>query len=376
MTAQGGTVGARVSIIRCEGYEQDKVSSSVRRAIEMLGEVRNAISPGMKVLLKPNLLSARRPEEGVDTHPEVVRAVARIVKDAGAHVWVGDSPGGYGTDADRVFEVSGMKRMAEEEGLELVKFTASRDVDGFPMSAYALDADVIISIPKLKTHGITTLTAGVKNMFGTLTGLFKTACHVKAPKEDEFAQILAKVYATTRPDLTVLDAVVSMEGDGPASGSLRHTNFIMASQDAVAMDSVLATLVGLEPLDLAVTRTCYEQGLGEADLGKIEIVGDDWRSFVMRDFRLPQTKLMRFLPKAIVKGAASLVKFRVVIDEELCKRCNLCKVSCPVDAITIEAKKCAIDYKKCMSCLCCHEVCPYRAVFIKRNALAKMMLGS
>ena len=368
-------MGAKVSIIRCADYDRDQVYASVRRAVDLLGDITKIVKPDMRVLVKPNLLSARLPEEGVDTHPEVVRAVVRLVKQAGARVWVGDSPGGYGSNVDEVFEKSGMRKMAEEEGVELVKFNSSRDIDGFPISCHVLDADVIISVPKLKTHGITTLTAAVKNMFGAVTGLSKTACHVKAPIEDEFAKILTKVYALTRPDLTVLDTIVSMEGDGPAVGSLRCTNFIMVSQDAVAMDSVLAMIVGVRPLDLAVTRACYAEGLGEADLGKIEIVGDDVSSFVMHDFKLPQTKIIRMMPKAVLKGAASLIKFRPIIDDEHCKRCNLCRLSCPVDAITIDAKKCTINYKKCVRCLCCHEICPYRAISIKRSMLAKMILG-
>ncbi len=364
----------RVSIIKCENYERDRVTAAVKRSIDLVGGIRSIVKPGANVLLKPNLLSARLPEDGVDTHPEVVRAVVRLLKEAGpGFVTIGDSPGGYEKNTDEVFEMSGMKRMAEEEGIGLVKFNSSRNIDGFPVSRHVLDADCVISIPKFKTHGVTTLTGGIKNMFGALTGLFKARCHSRAPKEEDFAEILAKAYSLTRPDLTIVDAIVSMEGDGPASGNLRETNFVMASLDAVAVDSILAKLVGLEPLDLAVTRVCYENGLGEADLSKIEIAGDDINSFVMPDFKLPQTKLLKMIPRAIINKAASFIKFKPVINVEACKRCNLCKLTCPVHAITIEGDTCEIHYKKCVRCLCCAEVCPYRAIYIKRNILAKMV---
>ena len=363
-----------VAVVKCESYETDAVMAAVRRAVDLVGGMGSFVSPGAKVLLKPNLLSARSPEEGIDTHPEVVRALARLAKEAGGAVSVGDSPGGYEQDMDEVFERSGMKRVAVEEGVDLVEFSASRSVDGYPVSRHVLDADVVISVPKFKTHGITTLTAGVKNVYGVLTGLFKAHCHVRSPKEEDFALILAKVYELVRPRLTVVDAVTSMEGDGPSSGDLRETRFIAASPDAVAVDAVLARIVGLHPFDLATTRACYERKLGEADLALIEVVGDGIDAVAVSYFKLPQTKILKMLPNAVVRGAASLVRFRPVIDEASCKRCNLCKLTCPAGAITIERDGCGIDYRKCVRCLCCQEVCPYRAVRIARNFLAKLVL--
>ncbi|MDP3804293.1 MAG: DUF362 domain-containing protein, partial [Candidatus Omnitrophota bacterium] len=224
---------SKVAIARCADYDRDKVFDAVRKAVDLLGGMSEFAKPGMKVLLKPNLLSARTPAEGVDTHPEVVRAVVRLVKSSGATPVVGDSPGGYGKNIDEVFEISGMKRMAEEEGVELVKFTGSKFVDGIPISRRVFDSDLFISIPKLKTHSITILTAAIKNTFGTIPGLYKAECHSRAPKEEDFAKIIAKVHSIARPHLTVLDGIVGMEGDGPASGNLRNMNFIMASRDAV-----------------------------------------------------------------------------------------------------------------------------------------------
>jgi uncharacterized protein (DUF362 family)/Pyruvate/2-oxoacid:ferredoxin oxidoreductase delta subunit len=360
--------------VRCEEYEPDKVLPAIKRGIGLLGDLSSIVKPGSRVLLKPNLVCARRPEEGVDTHPEVVRAVARLVKEAGGLIWLGDSPSGY-VDIDEVYEISGMRKIADDEGLELVKFDSSRDVDGFPLSRHALDADVIISIPKFRTHAITTFTAGVKNMFGTVIGLSKAMCHVKAPKKEEFAKLIAMVYAHMRPDLTVLDAIVSMEGDGPVSGMLRRSNFIMISQDAVALDAVLAKIIGLEPLDLAVTRACAEEGLGEADFSEIEIVGDDPNAFTLSDFKLPEKRLLRIFRRHLINVLESLMKFRPVIDNERCRRCNTCRLSCPVSAITIGERRCAIDYKKCVRCLCCNEVCPHQAVSVKRNIFAKMVIG-
>lgn len=366
---------AKVSIIRCADYETANVFNAVKRAVDLIGGIDTFVKSGMKVLLKPNLLSARVPEDAVDTHPEVVRAVVRLVKSAGAVPYIGDSPGGYGKNIDEVFEKSGIKRIAEEEDVELKRFTASRFVNGIPAARQIFDSDRVISIPKFKTHSITVLTAAIKNMFGAVVGLYKAQCHSRAPKEEDFSRIIAKVYSIARPHLTIVDGIIAMEGDGPSSGVIRQMNLIMAGEDAVAIDSCLAKIMGVEPLDILVTKEAYEAKLGEADLSKIEVMGDALDTFIAKDFKLPQTTPLKFLPRSVMNGIASLIKFKPYIDIKICKRCNLCKTACPVSCIEIEKDYCRIDYKKCVRCLCCHEVCPYRAISIKRNILAKMVWG-
>lgn len=365
----------KVSIVRCEYYDTDKVFDAVKKSVDLIGGIGAFVKPGMKVLLKPNLLSARIPEDAVDTHPEVVRAVVRLVKGAGGVPFIGDSPGGYVKNIDELFERSGIKRVAEEEGVELERFTASRFVSGIPIARQIFDSDRVISIPKFKTHSITVLTAAIKNMFGTVVGLYKAECHSRAPKEEDFARIISNIYSLKKPHLTVVDGIMAMEGDGPSSGAIRKMNLIMAGEDAVAIDSCLAKIMGVEPLDILVTKEAYRSKLGEADLSKIEILGDRLDSFIAKDFKLPQTTPLKYLPKGVMDYVASLIRFKPYINIEACKRCNLCKIACPVNCIKIEKDHCAIDYKKCVRCLCCHEVCPYRAISIKRNVLTKMVWG-
>lgn len=366
---------SKVALVKCDSYDTDRVFEAVKRCVDLLGGMGNFVKPGMKVLLKPNLLSARPPEDAVDTHPEVVRSVVRLVRGAGARPVIGDSPGGYGKNIDEILEKSGMMGLSREEGVDLVKFTISKFVDGIPISRYVFDCDRIISIPKLKTHGITILTAAVKNMYGTVTGLYKAECHSAAPQEKDFAKIIAKVYSISKPHLTVLDGITAMEGDGPAAGKARRMSLVMAGEDAVAIDSCLARIVGLDPLDVLVTKEAYEMGLGEADPSRIETVGEDMNNFVTGDFKLPQTTPLKLIPKSVAKLIASLIRFKPHIDASACRRCNLCKTTCPVSAIEIGKDSCRIDYKKCVRCLCCQEVCPYNAVTIKRNFLTRMVWG-
>ncbi|MCM8790969.1 MAG: DUF362 domain-containing protein [Candidatus Omnitrophica bacterium] len=366
---------ARVSLIRCASYDPDAVYESVKRAVDLVGGIGSFVKQGMKVLLKPNLLSERPPEDAVDTHPEVVRVVARLVKIAGGEPVIGDAPGGYGKNIEAIFEKSGIRRVAKEEGIGLVKFTSSRFIEGIPITNYVFDCDRIISLPKLKTHSITVLTAGIKNMFGTVTGLYKAETHSRAPREEDLVKILAKVFSIAKPHLTVLDGIVAMDGDGPAAGDPKSMKLVMASPDAVAIDACVAKIVGLNPLDILLTKAAYEAGLGEADLARIEIAGEAIDEFISKDFRLPQTTPLKVIPRAVVNALASFIRFKPWINEDLCERCGLCGETCPVDAITVERNHCRIDYKKCVRCLCCQEVCPYRAISIRRNILTKMVWG-
>ncbi|MFA5144229.1 MAG: DUF362 domain-containing protein [Candidatus Omnitrophota bacterium] len=364
----------KVSLARCNDYNPDRVFAAVKKAVDLVGGMEAFVKKGAKVLIKPNLLSARRPEDAVDTHPEVVRAVARLAKLSGAGVvLLGDSPGGYGADMDEIFDKSGMRAVAKEEGVELVKFTASKTVDGIPFTRYIFDCDCVISVPKLKTHLVTILTAGIKNMYGTVVGLYKSERHLSAPKGKDFAKVIAKVYGIAKPHLTVLDAIRAMEGDGPSGGQPRNLNLVMAGPDAVAIDTIAAAIVGIEPLDVLVTKEAFRSGFGEADPAKIELAGDDAAGFFLPNFKMPQTIPLGFVPTAIATAAASLIKFKLHIDIRVCRRCRLCKTTCPVNAIEIGKDSCKIDYKKCVRCLCCHEVCPYKAIRIKRNLLTKLL---
>ncbi len=366
---------ARVALARCADYDPDNVFGAVGRAIDLLGGIGQFVKPGMTVLVKPNLLSARPPEDAVDTHPEVVRAVVRLVKRSGGTPKIGDAPGGYGKNIEEIFDTSGMKRIAKEEGVELVKFDTPKFIDGIPIARQVFDCDRFISVPKLKTHCITVLTAALKNTFGIVTGLYKAEAHSRAPKEADFVRILAKVHSIAKPHLTVVDGIVGMDGDGPAGGEPKRMELVMAGTDAVAIDALIAKIIGLKSLDILLTKKAYEMGLGEADFARIEVAGDDIDGFISRDFRLPQTTPLRVIPRAVVNALAGLIRFKPWIDEAICARCKLCEQTCPIDAIMISKERCRIDYRKCVRCLCCQEVCPYKAITIRRNILTKMVWG-
>lgn len=364
---------SKVSIVKCPNYNFTEVESALRRAIDLLGGINSFVKEGQTVLLKPNLLSARPPEDGVDTHPEVLRAVIRLVKGVKGQIIVGDSPAGFGGNlSEEIYEKSGIKKVCREENVELVKFNKITIKNNIPLSTYALECDVLISLPKFKTHNLTTITGGVKNLFGTVPGLRKAEYHKQGTNPKDFASIVVNIYSQVKPHLSIMDGIVAMEGDGPAGKDLRNLGLILASNDAVSMDAVMAKIIGLEPFNIHTTFLAHKRGIGVGDLNSIEILGEKIEELIVKDFKLPNPSILCRVPPFLSKFLFNLIQLWPYIDEEICKKCEICSKSCPQKTITINEKRSVINYKNCIRCLCCYEVCPYQAISIRRNFWAKL----
>jgi uncharacterized protein (DUF362 family) len=355
-----------VSIVKCEDYQSQRVFQAVRKACDLIGGISRVVRAGDKVLIKPCFLKASPPEEGVDTHPEVVRAVIRLVKEAGGKPIVGDSPIGF-QNIDEVYETSGVRKVCSEEGAELVKFIESETVDGIPIAKHAKNADVIISVPKFKTHALTILTGSIKSVFGVVPGLSKVKCHELFPKAVDFSKVLVQIFSYAQPRLTIVDGITSMEGDGPTTGTLRDTQIILASTDSVAADAVLSKLMGIDPFRVLTTKYAHEMRLGTGRLDEIEIVGDD-RGDPIKGFKLPTAKTFFDLPESFLKIIAPvLLNFKPVVKKGMCSFCQKCIAICPAGAISVKKGRIAIDHKKCKVCVCCCELCPSNAITIDKG---------
>jgi len=366
---------SQVSIVKCKSYERREIEDAVRKSVDLIGTISGFVKPTDKVLIKPNLLSASTPDSGIDTHPEFVRAVIKLVKEAGASVILGDSPSVWGeiAEVDNVYDKSGMRQLAEEEKVELVKFRQIKIKSGYPVASIVDECDCIISLPKFKTHDLMTMTGAVKNLFGFIPGLYKVELHKKALASWDMAKVLADIYSIVKPRLSIVDGIVAMEGDGPASGGiLRNLGLILAGSDAVAIDSVMATIMGLRPKDILSTKEASQRGLGNADFKDIDIFGEDIRNVIVPDYKLPQTSIVNRLPRPFLNVGKSLLHFRPSMNKAKCTVCGLCVKACPVSAISIEKKQTKIDNKKCVLCLCCKEVCPQGAISVKKSLVAKI----
>ena len=369
---------SKVSIVRCDNYDSGLVWEGVRRAIDLLGGIAVFVKPESKVLVKPNLLMAIEPQSGVDTHPEVLRAVIKILKEINCKIFVGDGPSVWGfqiENVDEVYRRSGTERICAEEGVSLVKFDRRRWRQKFPLTTWLDECDYLVSLPKFKTHDLTLLTGAVKNLFGLVSGTFKTELHKNYFRGEDFAKILVDIYEEAKPALTVVDAIVAMEGDGPAtSGKLRDLNLLLAGSDCVALDSVMALLMGIKPFDVLSTKEAAKRGLGEADINSISILGEKLESAIGEPFLLPTPSLVKKkIPGPIVKIAKRLIKYYPCVEQDNCIKCASCIDACPNNAISMKKGRIIFDYSKCIACFCCQEACPASAIKIKKSVLAKMI---
>jgi uncharacterized protein (DUF362 family)/Pyruvate/2-oxoacid:ferredoxin oxidoreductase delta subunit len=370
-------VNPEVAIVKCKNYSPELVQEKVGQAIDLLGGISDFIKPQSRVLVKPNLLMATEPESGIDTHPEVVRALVRILRKIYCSVFVGDGPSAWGAQAeivDEVYERSGMKKVCEEEGVSLVKLDKRRWRGKFPLAAWLDDCDYLVSVPKFKTHDLMTLTGAIKNLFGLVSATYKTELHKKYFDKEDFAKILVDIYQETKPVITVIDGIVAMEGDGPAtSGKLRNTGLILAGSDCVALDSILALIMGLEPFDILSTKEASDRALGTADPDTITILGERLEGIIGEPFLLPTTSIGKKVPRPVINLAKKLIKFYPCVERDNCIQCAACIRACPNKVISLKDKRITFDYSECISCFCCQEACPASAIKVKKSMFAKMI---
>ena len=266
--------------------------------------------------------------------------------------------------------------MARRAGVELVNFEASgsRAVKfgsyTFYVAKPVLEADVIINLPKLKTHSLTLLTCAVKNMFGVMPGFRKGEQHKLYPKPEEFARMLVHLYKLVTPSLSIVDAALAMEGNGPSSGTPKWLGLLMAGEDAIAVDAAAARLIGFPEGFVDTTRIAAEMGLGEGRVEELHLAGDaaDARA---EGFLLPSNRVHKLVPRPLVKLVAPFVWVKPVIDPSKCIGCGFCAESCPVKTIHKDGSVYRIVDKHCIKCLCCHELCPESSIEIKLSWLAK-----
>jgi len=366
-----------VSITKCSSYNLEEVQKAVLKCVNAIG-ASSIIKPGDKVLIKPNMLQGKSPDEAITTHPSVVEAVVNMVKDAGAIPMIGDSPGGPARGMESFWDITGFSDVSERTNANLVNFEktgsyeCTRNNIDYRIAKKVIDADIVINLPKIKTHGLTIFTCAVKNMYGVIPGLIKTEYHKNAPNPSKFAEYVVDIYAISKPQLNIVDGIIGMDGTGPSAGNPKKLGMILASVDGVAVDVVLCDMLGKDPMKIPTNRIATEQGLGEGDLTKIEIIGD---SPVIDDFKWPPniSGSLDMIPAPIARGLMKLFWSRPAIDPEVCINCKTCVKSCPVDALIENTPIPEFEYGECINCLCCMEMCPEKAVFEEKSRLSRLI---
>lgn len=368
------TPRAKVVLSKCGSYEFGEIQPAVERLFTGLGGIGSLVRAGQTVLLKPNLLSDHRPEEAVTTHPEVVRALIRLVKRAGARPVVADSSA-CTIDIEGVWEKTGFRAMCAEEAVPLLNLEKSGsrmfEFNGisFSIAKPVLEADVVVNVPKLKTHTLTVLTNAVKNMYGAIPGYQKTMLHKQFPAAEPFGHFLAELYRIVRPALTVTDAIVAMEGNGPLAGNLVPYGFLAASTDGAALDAMLCHLLGINPKRVSYLRFLQEAGAGQTEWPAIELAGDPPAQLALRPIRLPRILAGKVVPDWLLPLVWPLLWIRPEFTDA-CQACGLCVKACPVSALAqVDGAHPVLKRELCIQCCCCLEICPARAIEMRQSPL-------
>jgi uncharacterized protein (DUF362 family) len=375
---------SKVALVYCGSYELNEVKQAVSKGLSLIGGANKFVQPGEKIVLKVNLLVGDVPEKVVTTHPVVFQSVAELFAAEGAVVQYGDSPG-FGTPYTAA-KKAGIAQVAEDMGIELADFKSGRDIffgEGvqnkkFQIANGVLDADGLISLPKLKTHGLERFTGAIKNQFGCVVGMLKGEFHVKLPDATDFARMLVDLNSFVKPRLYIMDGIVAMEGNGPRGGDPRPLNVLLFSTDPVALDATACRIINLDPLYVPTTMVGNETGAGTCLEDDIELVGDELSRFICPDFNVERSPVKTAKKSHAFTFLNNRLVAKPVIINEKCTQCGTCVQSCPIDGKAInwldgdKTKAPVYDYKKCIRCYCCQELCPESAIIIKDPLIRKV----
>jgi len=351
----------------------ENVDSELRQRVE---EIMDTFAPktfdGATVLIKPNMVGTSAAELGHTTSPELVRAIVRACLDRRAKVMVGDNPGGINRNSSNVAAITGIfdasegcftpisERVVEKKGTET----------GFSLiiSRVILEADYVINVPKFKTHLGMMITGAMKNTYGYVAGACKARIHVLGNNRSTFAKAVCDIHDVRPPDLNIVDAITAIEGNGPCHGGhLRRVGKLLAGTDALAVDSVMARMMGVDPEQLPVQKEARKRGIGAIEVTDITLQGE---FAVLPDFKMPATfytirdegekeQIRKLYPSGMME---TRITVKPSYEAELCVRCGDCELNCPVKALTLEPEFNITG--ECINCFCCVELCPEGAITV------------
>ncbi len=358
----------QVAIVKEPSYSN--VKTSIIKCLEHIGGIQRFVKKGDVVLIKPNLCDPFEAEKGVTTHPLFIKAVAELVQEQGASVWVGEqAAGNFRNRTKECLDICGVSSILDPtiaiHNLQEQEFSAVAILKGsvlkkIDIAEAALRADVIINLPKLKTHFKTYITGAIKNMFGCTS--FETRTNTHKLDDKDFSKALVDIYSAIMPQLTIVDGIVCLDARGHDRplGPPKQYGLIVAGEDGVAVDAVLAELTGHGALSIPPTKYAHQKNIGCGSIKEIEVLGTSLDEARINNF----IKHPLYSDKCQTKRCFKEVDIIPFINKDKCKKCTVCIQSCPVKAISQDF---IIDENQCIKCYCCEEVCIYGGIEIKKT---------
>jgi len=371
-----------VAIVRTENYITDEILAALDKAVSLSGGIAPLKKRGKKLLLKLNMLAGTPPERATTTHPAFFEAAILYFHKHGFQLYAGDSPGIESTNG--AGKRNGLMSVALAHGVEWVDFADTTDLhneDGklvkhFRVAKIFTQVDAVVSLPKLKTHSQMYYTGALKNMFGAIPGLEKSRFHVRFPERDNFAKMIVDLNCLLKPDLSLMDGIIGMEGNGPQNGDPIKMGVVLASYDALALDTICCKMIGYDPLSVPILKDAYTRGIWITSPDQASVSGASLESVSKPDFKkiriVAEISLAkRFAPPFLYNSVRNIIVPRPVFNKKNCIVCKRCVEICQAGALSVkeknEKKFISIDYNKCIRCYCCHEICPANAVILKKG---------
>ncbi len=364
------TARGPVHATRCGSYDPEQIRTQISQHLDRYEKFKKL--DGKRILLKPNILSASDPAKAVTTHPLFLEAVIIELKSRGASLIIGDSPGGLfnRNTLAKAYRATGFEELSKKHDVELNYNTAYHGekhpeghfVKSFNIADYIRGHDLIIALPKIKTHMFTGLTCAGKIMFGAIAGIQKMGFHTRFPDRADFSKMLLDLTDLTSPDLFLVDGIQGMEGEGPQNGTPRDVGVIISGKDHISIDLFVSRMVGLDAGSLAILKGAIDMGLmGEND--PIPATGGGARFKLTTPFVSAEGKrIVREPPRIFKRAIVNITTKKPRVNKAKCTGCGICMENCAGNAILMIDGKARIDYSKCIRCYCCHELCQYEAM--------------
>ena len=377
-----------VALNKCSSYDTYAIYALLNDQFSAAG-ISDSMINGKNIVIKPNLVMNKSPEFAATTHPSVVAAASRLLKKMGAKkITIAESSGGPYNEAviRSHYKACKMTEVAQDEGIDLnydtswdtMHFPEGKKCKSFNIIKPIVDADVIVNICKLKTHSLTKLSCGVKNLFGAVPGVEKFEMHARFPEQTDFVEMicdLCQMLYTKKQMITVCDGITGMEGNGPTGGTPKDYGVLMTSLSPFCLDLAAEAILAFDGTVPMVTAS-KERALCPENADKLQIIGDSINACIISDVILPDTQkfnVLRSLPDLFGGKAAKFFEPKPAVNTKTCIGCGVCERSCPQHTIIIKNKKAKINYKKCIRCYCCQELCPINSIKIKQNFLIKII---
>ena len=377
----------QVFSVPCHNYQSEEINNAVTQLFNRMGGLKRFVHPGQTVLLKNNLLMKKNPDAGVTTHPALTEAITKKIQSLGAKVIIADSPGGPFNKnwLKGIYRETGMEQITQKTGAQLnwnfnqqdYSFPEGHLLKKITLCQIIKEVDVVISIAKLKTHGFTLYTGAVKNLFGAVPGLLKADYHLRMNRVTDFSMMLVDLAEFIKPELSIMDAVIGMEGAGPSSGNPKQLGFIAASTNPHALDLACCHHIGLKAQSVSTLENATERNLIPKDFQNLEIIGKPLRHSEPVPFKIPANSregVLPFpLPPSIDRFFSNILRPKPHFVHSKCVGCGICAKNCPAKCIKMINHRPYPDLSQCIRCFCCQELCPYHAVEIKRGRLSNLL---